>query len=209
MLVARDGARCWIGHEMRDRRELIVDHWDGNNANNHPSNLHLLCKAMNSCKNPRGPSPKNQLLSSARASRVTSDGTVLPYMVKIQSAEFLKNTEAEPTFRHWLFYNIVRCVTIEVNEVVACGAELARCSPDTIKKYLTKVVCTFGLYQYDTTTSSGKTLIRLKPQYESFRRTIEKREILEMQTRNWKGDRIRKLKRDVEAKEDNKVNGPV
>src|SRR5689334_15526294 len=107
-LLQRDGERCFIGGEAGRPESLIIDHFNGNDSDNRPSNLHLLCRQMNSVKNPRGNAVLRQhpdedhLLSSMHVRRVESEEAVKSIMRKAQSAELIKNLAFEANFKHWL-----------------------------------------------------------------------------------------------------------
>lgn len=187
MLVCRDGEKCFIGHEPGDFNSLIVDHWDGNNSNNRSRNLHLLCRAMNSIKNPRGSIHKrNEILSSVSVNRPVIDGVIRPQMVRVQSMEMLKNLQSEALFRHWFFSQIVHCIELDLDEVVTCAAEYIPCSVTSVNRYIDKVSCKLGLYQIQLNQDTGKKLIRLKPIWESFRKRNEEMATLRMQVKNWR-----------------------
>jgi hypothetical protein len=186
MLIQRDGQICFIGTERLESEKAVVDHWNNRNDDNRPVNLHLLCRSMNSSKNPRGLGKETKILSSVSVRREIVDGIIRPQMVSVQSAEFLKNLEGEPHFRHWVFYNVVRCVELKVNEIVDSGAELIHASPTTIKRYLTKITSSLGLYMYAEDVTTGEKVIRLKPRWDTFREKINEKRILEEQARNWK-----------------------
>ena len=146
---------------------------------------------MNSVKNPRGPSadhPEGEILSSVSVKRPEVDGIIRPQMVKVQSAESLKNMQSEPNFRHWLFYQIVHSRQLRLDEVVDCGAEFTGLSPQTIRRYLDKLTCAIGLYQYQEAKEDRKMMIHLKPKWETFRRTNAEKAKLKEQAKNWKDD---------------------
>ena len=189
MLAARDGERCFIGAEPLTSDTAVVDHWNGDNSDNRPRNLHIICPSMNAVKGSRGSAKESkELLSSVRVKKNVGDGIIRPQMVKVQSAEFLKNLYGEPLFRHWLFYNIVWCVEVDFNEVVNCGAEFTSMSQPSIRRYLDKLTSRYGLYQCVDSENSGTKLIRLKPKWESFRKTNKKKSILNNQAKAWRED---------------------
>jgi hypothetical protein len=191
MLARRDGERCFIGGEPLTFETGRIDHWNNINSDNRPRNQHIICPSMNSVKNPRGPSrvrPKGEILSSVSVNRAEVDGIVRPQMVKVQSAEFLKNMQSEPNFRHWLFYQIVHLGQLKLDEVVACGAEFTGLSPQTIRRYLDKLTSRIGLYRYQEANEGGKMMISLKPKWETFRRTNAEKARLREQAKNWRDE---------------------
>jgi len=188
-LVERDGRCCFIGGEILERNKLVIDHWDNNNSNNHPQNLHLLCKSANAIKNARGPGKKTKLLSSVCVKR--PPGLIArPTLVCSNMEAFGLNRQTEPLFRHVVFYNVVHFCELNVNELVDAGAELVRCSPITIQRYLQKMTSRAGLYRYTGSQDEGNLMIRLKPEWEVFRKRNQENKILNEQANNWKSDFI-------------------
>jgi hypothetical protein len=147
---------------------------------------------MNAAKNPRGPgrAAEQQILSSTCVRIGSIESFLRPVMVKVQTLECVKNMHGEPLFRHWLFCNIVRCVELDVDEVVDCGAELTGLSQETVKRYLHKLTSRFGIYRYVESADTGKNLLRLKPKYQVFRRKIDQRARLDAQAKNWKNEML-------------------
>lgn len=193
MLVKRDGEVCYIGGEPGTSETLVIDHWNNRNDDNRISNLHLLCRPMNAVKNPRGPGKKTELLSSVCVINRMNEEKIKSALPPIQSAELLQNLTKEPDFRHWLFHCIVKFVMMELNEVVNSGAELVRCSPRTIDRYLDKLTSSVGMYTLNEESSTGKKLITLKPRWDIFRKTNYIKAILELQARKWKDDMIKSI----------------
>ena len=66
---------------------------------------------------------------------------------RITSAEFLKNTKAEPLFCHWLDNTLRKEDRILYEEAINAGAMIAGCSPVTAKRYLDKQTSMAGPYQ--------------------------------------------------------------
>jgi len=52
-LKTRFGAYCRGCQALESERELVIDHRDNNNFNNHSNNWQLLCRSCNYIKNPR------------------------------------------------------------------------------------------------------------------------------------------------------------
>jgi hypothetical protein len=197
-LVGRDTEVCFIGGEQVTFQTAVVDHWDNENSNNRLSNLHLLCRPMNAVKNPRGNAVlrKNadpeKLLSSLHVSRIRVPMVDGPTSLRIQTAEYQKHVITSPNFRHWLFYVIVHLGEVDYNQVVVCGSELVRCHAQTLKGYLAGMTSAAGLYSLTPATDGATSLIRLKPEWESFRKTNEIKAELAHQVKNWQDDPSRK-----------------
>jgi hypothetical protein len=156
IIANRDGERCKICGWKGDSKNLVIDHIDNNNSNNELSNLQLLCRSDNNRKNPRG---KGKLLSPMYvcvSSREFEE-------VKRASPEMEKNTEAEPTFRHWIFEELRERITLPIDEVIDSGAEVSHCSQETIKRYLRKICSPVG-FAYLRPDGGGKKWILLKVQ---------------------------------------------
>lgn len=138
ILRDRDGERCRICRRRGNEKSLVIDHLDNNNDNNELSNLQLLCRRDNSRKNPRGPA-RRKILSPVSV-RVCELDTP-----QISSAEYSKNQEAEPLFRHWLYDNVRTLGEIEYQEAIDCGAEIANCSQESVKRYIRKLCSSVGI----------------------------------------------------------------
>jgi hypothetical protein len=191
-LVRRDGQYCFIGGEYLELENAVIDHWNNSNNDNRLKNLHILCRSMNSVKNPRGLGKKTEILSSVcvREMGQLHSGNHANDLILPQSLEFMKNMECEPTFRHWLFYNIVRLKTIELSNVINSGAEVARCSQVTVRRYIDKVCSLVGMYQIITPSDTGVRMIVLKPCWDTFSGIIEERRASQVQAQNWKKIRM-------------------
>jgi len=185
-LVRRDGEICFIGSEALNSSIAVVDHWNGFDSDNRLSNLHLMCRSMNTAKNPRGKSKSSEILSSVCVRRPAPVLIARPNLVVAQCAEFLQNRKAEPDFRHWLFFNIVRCGEIDVEEVVGSGSEFAHCSTETVRRYLLKLTSKTGIYAYKGSERDGSFKIVLKSEWQSFRRKADEKRLLDYQAENWK-----------------------
>jgi len=183
ILVQRDGEYCNIGGEPGSSKTLIVDHLDNDSSNNRLSNLHLICRSMNHAKNPRGRSRKQSSES------VCHESVDLP---RASSAEFLKNLQSEPDFKHFLFIEVWRKGSIEINEAYNCGAAIARCSPETIRRrYLPKEVSRVRPYMVIENEDTKTKYIVFRKHWEHARLKEEKQRTLNRQALNWKDELVR------------------
>jgi len=185
ILVRRDGEYCFIGGERGNTTSLIIDHWDNDNNNIAFENLHLLCRSMNSVKNPRGRDHRHKLLSSACVSANSSQEIIDGSQLRIQSMELAINQKAEPAFRHWLFANIARTGIVPMQEAIDAGSEVAHVSLETIKRYLRKVTSSVSIYNLAREEASGRMIICLKPEWDTFRKREEELRKLDEQVKNW------------------------
>ena len=192
-LVHRDGERCFIGGEPGDRHSLTVDHWDNDNSNNDPPNLHLICRSMNNVKNPRGRDHRGKLLSSVCVCVCDKPAQAIIEPPRTISAEFLKNQAAEPAFLHWLFAETVHLGRVSVDDVIDCGATVAHVSQVTIHRYLKKAACKIGLFRFVEDVETKGRFVELKPEWNSFRQTEDERKLTER-------DRRREERKNVKAK---------
>jgi hypothetical protein len=136
ILCERDTERCFICHKTTDEVNLVIDHWDGDNSNNVLSNLHLMCQSDNIKKNSRG---KGKMMSPVCVSVCDEE--------RIFSAEFKRNREAEPKFRHWIYDELRENNQMSFDDVLNNGAEYAGCSQEAIKRYLKKMCSREGIMQ--------------------------------------------------------------
>ncbi len=185
-LVLRDGEVCFIGDEDGTTESLIIDHWDGDNSNNDPKNLHLFCRTMNNVKNPRGRDHRHKLVSSVYVCVNPQEDIRNSEPRVTQSAEFLKSQDAQPRFRHWLFLNIVKMKRIALDEAINSGAEIAHVSQVTVKRYLGRVLSEVSIYQIEVEAETGKKFLALKPKWDTFRRANEAKQKLNQQAKNWR-----------------------
>jgi len=201
MLASRDGERCFIGGESLNYESAVIDHWNNNNGDNRPSNLHLLCRSMNAVKNSRSSVRESkELLSSVSVKKQVGDGIIRPQMVKVQSAEFLKNLYGEPLFRHLLFYNVVWCVEVDFDEIVDCGAEFTSMSQASVRRYVDKVTSRYGLYHCVRRENPKGELIRLKARWETFRNTNKRKAKQNNQVKAWREEFSEKEAIDASGK---------
>ena len=184
-LADRDGEYCFIGGEEGNKETLVVDHWDNDNSNNDPSNLHLICRWANCVKNPRGPGKKK-----IRSLVYVCDNRdrMLIEPPKTVSAEFLKNQIAEPAFLHWLFAQVVKHDKILLSDATDCGAKVARVSQITVGRYLKKAICEESIFHVVEVSDCRGRYIEFRPEWNTFRKTEEEKQKLDKWTRNWKKD---------------------
>jgi hypothetical protein len=187
ILARRDGEYCFIGGEPGTRETLEIDHADGDRSHNCLPNLHLVCPSINSMKNPRGRGKKK--LSSVCVSVCEDELEPAPPA----SAEFRKNLQSEPAFRHFLFIEVWRRGMVPIDELIDCGAAAARCSQETVKRYLRKECSHVRLYEVVDDPESKQRSVRFRPEWERHRQKELKRRELDWQARNWRKDQIKDI----------------
>jgi hypothetical protein len=184
-IAKRDGGLiCFIGGEILDRQDARIDHWDNNNSNNKLENLHILCPSMNSVKNPRRHDKRYKVLSPIYGNMY--ERMCDNVRLHTNSIEIIKNMQAEPDFKHWLFYKIVHDDRIFFEDALDGGAAFARCSQETIRRYIKKEVSEVRIYRQLEDPDTHKKLIMLKPEWETFRTKIEEKKQMNKVVRNWK-----------------------
>jgi hypothetical protein len=185
LIVQRDGgAYCFIGGEPLTYETAVIDHWDNDNSNNDLENLHLMCKSANAVKNPRGRDSRHKVLSPVC-------GNVYVQIfenehLRVNSLELLKNMQAEPDFKHWLFRKVVREGSVLFEDSLDEGAAVARCSQETIRRYLKKEVSKVRLYRVVLDAITKKKMVELKPEWRTFLKKAEEKKELDRIVKNWK-----------------------
>jgi hypothetical protein len=190
LLVLRDGEYCYITGVPGNLDSLVIDHLDNNPENNHLSNLILVTRSINHIKNPRCRGKKAILHSTV----CVSDGTQLHDSVRATSMEFLKNLTSEPAFKSYLFREMVRQGSVRYMVALDEGAVAARCSQETIKRYIRKEVTSDRPYELKTDPETNDLLIQFRSKWRIIHRQYVKRRKHEQQHRNWTMNSVKKLK---------------
>jgi hypothetical protein len=185
LLVVRDGPYCLVGGELGNDETLVVDRWDCDPSNDDISNFRLLCPWAQRVKN--SSSKRKQKVFHPTNHYVCENALVSaseppPHT----SLEFLKNMKAEPAFRHWLFEEVVRRGAVPYQEILNMGAVAARSSQATIRRYLDKELTPLRLYH--SLQEGEMRMVRLRPEWEEFRRVLATQKLLDRQARNWRRD---------------------
>jgi hypothetical protein len=184
-IIKRDGGiYCFIGGEPLNPEDACIDHWCNDDDDNEFENLHVLCKSMNAVKNPRGRDKRHKVLSPVCGNVYTdmiNDGRL-----RANSIEILINLKSEPNFNHWLFWKISHNGEIPFEEALDGGATFARCSQETVRRYLKKDCCELGLYRLVIDTDTHQKIIILKPEWETFRVKKEEKKKMSRVLKNWK-----------------------
>lgn len=204
-LARRDGECCFIGGESGSKDTLVIDHADNDNRNNRLVNLHIICPSMNAVKNPRG--RVRRKLSSV----CVSEAALKMESAQPSSAEFKKNLQAEPDFRHWLFTEIWRKGRLPLEEVIDCGAALARCSQESIRRYLRKECSRVRIYEIVEDSETKQKFVQFKPEWESHRKQEEQRRNNDRFAGNWREELIKDvafIEEDSNKKIDEKKRTP-
>jgi len=208
-IVKREGGvYCFIGGEALTFETARIDHWDNDNSNNALENLHLLCISMNAVKNPRGRDKRHKVLSPMC-------GNIYEQMfnnerLRTNSVEIIKNMQAEPDFKHWLFWKVVHDGMILFENALDGGAAFARCSQETVRRYLKKELSDERLYKTINDPDTGNKLVMLKPEWTIFRAKEEERKKMSRVIQNWKEilneDPLSTLIKKKEKEEDSRSN---
>jgi hypothetical protein len=130
-----EGEWCKICGEKPPNVYLEIHFKDGNHNNTARSNRVFACRSDNRRLDPRGKGKRKKGLNASIIDQP-----------KVGSAEFQKNREAEPKFRHWLYEMISKHGRMTLDDVINSGAEIAGVSPITAKRYLQKLCSGAGMY---------------------------------------------------------------
>ena len=108
--------------------------------------------------------------------------------LRTNSVEIIKNLQAEPDFRHWLFWKIIRDRKVLFEDALDAGAAFARCSQETVRRYLKKEISEVRLYSLIEEPESKKKLVVFKPELSICRGWQEEKERHKRFSQNWKDD---------------------
>lgn len=150
-LCLRDGEQCTRCFNIpTTQNTLDIDHIDGDDWNNDPDNLQLLCRSCNVIKENKrraGVAPPSDQHVCERegkegkaSTRVSRD--IVNY--KEGSTEMQANFLFELDFRKWLLGKIREQGGYPKTDAIASGAELVGCSPSTTARYLAKLTSREG-----------------------------------------------------------------
>lgn len=150
-LVIRDGEQCARCFNIPTAQNTLdIDHIDGNDWNNDPDNLQLLCRSCNVSKENKRRAgvalPSDQHVweregkEGKASTRVSKD--IVNY--KEGSQEMQANFLFELDFRKWIMAKIREQGGYPKTDAIASGAEVVGCSPSTTGRYLTKLTSKEG-----------------------------------------------------------------
>jgi len=147
LLINRDGEFCKFCDRKPDQMQLVIDHVDNDNSNNHTDNWQLLCRRCNFIKHRR---PVDKCVSE---NEVASDTT-----------ELQESRLKEPKFRRYVAHRINEEGKVTEEDLINSGAEEIENSPVTTKRYLNKMCSSVGIYQRKHV---GKTVVIAYKKYLS------------------------------------------
>ena len=182
LILQSCGPYCQVGGEEGDRETLFLIPWDTDPKNRDPDNWRIICERIAPLFNPSAGRRRKKQAPSINKSvceNATPSASELP---RNTSLEFLKHLKAEPLFNHWLFAQVFVREKIPYREVLNGGAFEARITQKTSREYIDKQSSPQGMYA--VVQDSDQKFIRLKPQWESFRKVVEARRTLDRQARN-------------------------
>lgn len=184
LIVARDGgAFCFIGGEPLTFETAVIDHLNNLNNDNRLDNLHLFCKSMNCVKNSRGRDDRHRVLSPMSGKIYTQ--MCENEQVRTNSIEIIRNMVSEPNALHFIFWRMIRDGKILLEDALDGAASFARCSQETVRRYLKKELSELRLYMLREDPETGKKVIQFKPEWAIFREKLEDREKQKKVIRNW------------------------
>ena len=141
-LVQRDGEFCNHCKVLGMERQLVVDHIDNNDNNNHPDNLQLLCRRCNYLKNPR--------LSEREPFDMCECEPIQHVSFSYHTNEITINKEKEPLFRKYVEYIIDKNIEWEKEDLINSGSETVGVSIITAERYLKKMCSSTGKFMLVT-----------------------------------------------------------
>ena len=121
------GAYCRGCQALESEKELVIDHKDNNNSNNHSSNWQFLCRSCNYIKNPR------------LAEREPLDVCGGECDLFSKPNEISINREKEPEFREYVIQQVARNGPMKRREFVNAASERVGISQKTATRYLDKM----------------------------------------------------------------------
>ena len=133
-LKTRFGAYCRGCQALESERELVIDHRDNNNFNNHSNNWQLLCRSCNYIKNPR---LVERPLDVCGGGCDSLD----------RETEITINREKEPKFRKYVELIVGEEKQVPQQDLINGGAEMFECSQKTTRRYLEKLTSSEGRYE--------------------------------------------------------------
>ena len=130
-LKTRFGAYCRGCQALESERELVIDHRDNNNFNNHSNNWQLLCRSCNYIKNPR---LVERPLDVCGGGCDSLD----------RETEITINREKEPKFREYVELRVGEEKQVPQQDLINGGAEYCGCSIKTTARWLAKMTSSQG-----------------------------------------------------------------
>jgi len=145
-LKEKNGGYCqWCKVSDKDK-QLVIDHKDNHNNNNHPDNLQLLCRSCNYKKNPRlsEREPLDKCVSVGNKQNnnqnTTQDSNIYKYYSTINTpSEIEINRAKEPRFIIYIEKTIDEHGEWEEIDLKNSGAQAIGISTTTAKRYLDKM----------------------------------------------------------------------
>ncbi|MBA7675633.1 hypothetical protein ES703_83869 [subsurface metagenome] len=154
-LCLRDSEQCarCFNIPTTQNDTLDIDHVDGDDWNNDPDNLQLLCRSCNVVKENKrragGAPPSDQYVCEREGKEGKASTRVSKDIVNYKegSTEMQANFLFEVDFRKWLLGKIREQGGYPKLDAIASGAEVVGCSPSTTARYLTKLTSKQGPLQ--------------------------------------------------------------
>lgn len=147
-LVIRDTEQCSRCFEIPTAQNTLdIDHIDGNEWNNEPDNLRLLCRSCNvSLANKARRLSSDHYVSERERKEGKASTRVGREVVSYRegSPEMQANFLYELDFRKWILGIILENGAISKPDAIAAGAEIVGCSPTTTARYLAKLTSSAG-----------------------------------------------------------------
>ena len=121
------GVYCRGCQALESEKELIIDHKDNNNSNNHPSNWQFLCRSCNYIKNPRLAEREPLDVCGGECDSLDKE------------TEISINREKQPMFEEYLIQQVAKNGPMKRRELVNAASERVGISQKTATRYLDKM----------------------------------------------------------------------
>ena len=176
-LCSRDGEYCIICHnEWRIKRKgtwkLEIDHANNNKYDNHPDNLHLVCKEHNlklrSLSLEDHIKLINKCLDKNQIFRQSIHGNTATHQVRNMvdygegSPEMRANKLFEEPFRKWIIQEVTRLGMVEKKQAINSGASMAGCSVLTTRRYIEKLTSDVDVLKEENSMGGPILVLRKK-----------------------------------------------
>jgi hypothetical protein len=180
IVAARDGLNCFIGYEEGDEHTLFLHQWDCNPDNHSPESYRILCAPMI-----RVVCPWIRISQKSSIHSMCVKETVrVSEPPRTTSLELLKSMQAVPLFCHWTFNQIVQREEVPFDELLDSASAVARISQATGRRYIARDASPVRIYV--VIKRGNERVVRLRPEWEGFRKVLAERRLLDEQARNWR-----------------------
>ena len=145
-MIVDEGEFCKNCNVLGKERQLVIDHKDNNNSNNHRENRQFLCRTCNYKKNPRRP----------------VDECVSEKEIPDRPSELKTSLINKPKFKKFVYHELNERSQVPEKELLDSTSEILDMSQVTGKRYMNGMCSDVGMLQRRTI---GKTVVvQYKPE---------------------------------------------